>query len=63
MRATTVTLGTRLGQRIRAPRGALSFTQEELAERAGISVFRRVATPVLLSIPVLVQRYQGFRVV
>ncbi len=38
MRASAATLGTQLGQRIRELRGALSFTQEELAERAAISV-------------------------
>jgi transcriptional regulator with XRE-family HTH domain len=38
VRARTATLGTRLGQRIRELRGALSLTQEELAGRAGISI-------------------------
>jgi len=38
VRASAATLGTQLGQRIRELRGALSFTQEELAERAAISV-------------------------
>ena len=38
MRASAVTLGRQLGQRIRDIRKRLSFTQEELAQRAGISV-------------------------
>jgi len=38
VRASAATLGTQLGQRIRELRGALAFTQEELARRAGISV-------------------------
>ena len=38
MRASAATLGTQLGQCIRELRVALSYTQEELAEQAGISV-------------------------
>jgi transcriptional regulator with XRE-family HTH domain len=38
VRARGATVRTQLGQRIRELRGALSFTQEALAERAGISV-------------------------
>jgi len=38
MRASAATLVTQLGRRIRELRTALSFTQEELAERAAISV-------------------------
>ncbi len=36
MRRRASTVGLQLGQRIRDPRKTLSFTQEELAKRAGI---------------------------
>ncbi len=38
MRETVASFGTRVGQRIRERRVSLSFTQEELAGQAGISV-------------------------